>query len=69
MRRRQQELKELEASFGEGFVQTFSPLLDELKQHQQQAYMATALIAWCESEMLSVMPCRGATLRSSIPSC
>lgn len=34
MHRCQRELQELEASFGEGFVQTFSPLIDELKQHQ-----------------------------------
>jgi len=35
MRRCQQELLELETASGEGFVQTFSPMLDELKQHQQ----------------------------------
>ena len=35
MRRCQQELQELEESYGEGFFQTFSPLLDELEQHQQ----------------------------------
>jgi hypothetical protein len=35
MRRCQQELQQLEESYGKGFSQTFSPLLDELRQHQQ----------------------------------
>lgn len=35
MRRCQQELQQLEESYGEGFRQTFNPLLDELRQHQQ----------------------------------
>ena len=35
MRRCQQELQQLEESYGQGFRQTFSPLLDELKEHQQ----------------------------------
>lgn len=35
MRRCQQELQQLEESYGEGFRQTFRPLLDELRQHQQ----------------------------------
>ena len=35
MRRCQQELQQLEESYGQGFSQTFSPLLDELRQHQQ----------------------------------
>jgi len=43
MRRCQQELQELEASFGEGFVQTFSPLLAELKQHQQDGLHGNSL--------------------------
>jgi len=35
MRRCQQELQQLEESYGQGFRQTFSPLLDELKEHLQ----------------------------------
>lgn len=35
MRRCQQELKQLEESYGEGFRETFSPLIEELRQHQR----------------------------------
>ena len=35
MRRCQQELQQLEESYGEGFRQTFNPLLEELRQYQQ----------------------------------
>lgn len=43
MRRCQQELQQLEESYGEGFRQTFRPLLDELRDHQQAGLYRNSL--------------------------
>ena len=43
LRRCQQELQQLEESYGEGFRQTFRPLLDELRDHQQAGLYRNSL--------------------------
>ena len=43
LRRCQEELDQLEEAYGEGFRQTFSPFLDELKVHQQAGLYRNSL--------------------------
>ena len=43
MRRCQQELQQLEESYGQGFRQTFEPLLDELRRDQQTGLYRNSL--------------------------
>jgi len=68
MRRCQQELQQLEDSYGEGFRQTFNPCSRNSGSISKQACTATALSAWYGSPMPSAMLCPGAALRSSTPS-
>jgi hypothetical protein len=60
MRRCQHELQQLEQAYGEGFRETFRPLLDELKTHQQ---------AGQHRNSLKRLVCIGEALDHALPWC